>query len=93
MQEWTVVEPKDQERIWEIAMALLASAQVTTAQEALQRAFAEFYATQTALQRGLKFWVLDENGDEQLRRVRTLENKSWVNERAKPRKSTETPTD
>ena len=93
MDDWTVVEPKEQERIWEVAMALLASGQTMTLEESVQRACAEYYATQTRLQRGLKFWVHDEDGQEQLRRVRTLENRSWVNERAKRRAPTDPPTD
>lgn len=84
MEDWTVIEPKDQERIWDIALALLSRPPVqggpSTLEDALQRACAEFYAARQALVRGLRFYeVVD--GVEELRRIRGLENGTWIKER------------
>lgn len=86
MQDWTVVEPKDQERIWEVAVALMARGPEDegpqSLEEALQRACAEYYAAQRALRRGLRFYVA-EGEAQHLRQVRVLENGTWVEEKAK----------
>lgn len=88
MEDWTVIEPKDHDRIWQVALALLSQGPQqggpATLQEALQRACAEFFSARGALRKGLRFFVI-ENGEETLRRVRVLENGSWVNEPAKAR--------
>ena len=80
MEPWTPIEPKDQEQIWDVAMAILARREITLT-EALQAACAEFYGAHSALRRGIKFYVV-KDGEQQLRRVRELENGTWVNERA-----------
>jgi len=79
--EWTPIEPKDQERIWAIALAILGRSQLSLA-EALQAACAEFYGADKALTKGIKFYVV-EDGEQVLRRVRELENGTWVNEKAR----------
>jgi hypothetical protein len=88
MDDWIAVEPKDQERIWQVATALLSQGPQAggpaTLEEALQRACAEFYAARRALTKGVRFYVV-EGGEQHLRKVRVLENGTWVNERAKPR--------
>jgi hypothetical protein len=90
MEEWIVVDPKDQERIWDVALALLARGPgqggPETLEQALQRGCAELYAARLSLKKGLRFYMEDEEGEKHLRRVRVLENGSWVNEKAKPRK-------
>ena len=86
MDTWNIIEPREQDRIWAVALALLARGPAqggpATLEEALQRACAEFFDARRALQRGLKFYVL-EDGEEHLRRVRLLENGTWINESAK----------
>lgn len=79
--DWTPIEPKDQDRIWSVALALLGRSQMSLP-EALQAACAEFYGAERALRKGVKFYVLE--GDEQvLRKVRELEQGTWVYERAR----------
>lgn len=81
MSDWTVIEKKDQDRIWDVATALMARSELSLV-EALQRACTEYYGAERALKRGIKFWDLD--GEEQvLRRIRELENGTWVNERSR----------
>lgn len=88
MESWNVIEPKEQERIWDVALALLARSDDPPANltEALQRACAEYFAARQALTKGVRFYVL-EAGEERVRRVRELENGTWVDEpsRAKTR--------
>lgn len=81
MSDWTVIEKKDQERIWDIAMALMSRSEISLA-EALQRGCTEFYGVEHAMRRGIKFYAL-ENGEQTLRRLRELENGTWVSERAR----------
>lgn len=81
MSDWTVIDKKDQERIWDVALALMARSELTLP-EALQHACSEFYGAERALRKGIKFYTVD--GEEQvLRRVRELENGTWVNERSR----------
>ncbi|TVQ94082.1 MAG: hypothetical protein EA397_02935 [Deltaproteobacteria bacterium] len=88
MENWTVIEPKDQDRIWSIALALMSQSPQqggpTTLVEALQRACAEYYAARKALFKGLRFYEF-EDGEEQLRRVRGLENGTWIKEKSPSR--------
>lgn len=81
MSGWTVIEPKDQERIWGVALAIMSRREISLA-EALQIAAAEFYAADRSLKRGIKFYVM-EDGEQALKRIRELENGTWVNERAR----------
>ena len=84
MDAWNVIDAKDQDRIWALAVALVGNGSSPTLTDALQRACAEFFAAERALQKGLKFLVLEE-GEEKVRRVRVLENGTWDDEPARTR--------
>lgn len=88
MDEWIVIEPKDQERIWEVAMALLSQGEgqggPASLEVALQRAATEYYAALKALRRGVRFYAIV-GGEQEMRQIRVLENGTWVQERAKNR--------
>lgn len=88
MDEWIVVEPKDQERIWDVAMALLAQGEGVggppSLEVALQRAATEYFAASNALRRGVRFYMLV-GGEQEMRQIRVLENGTWVQERVKQR--------
>ena len=88
MDEWIVIEPKEQERIWDVAMALLAQGEAqggpASLEVALQRAAAEYYAASKSLRRGVRFYALVA-GEQEMRQIRVLENGTWVQERVKSR--------
>ena len=90
--EW-IVDPRDQERIWDIATALLSRSPAEGGppgplERALQQAAAEFFAARKALRRGVKFYVV-QDGQQKLRQVRSLENGTWVQEKAKKKPSSQ----